>query len=166
MGNGIKIALFISLAFNVFAVGLFAGKKIYGPDKRPGIEARGPSADPMRMMRHTRALPPESRKAFREILRPGLAELREKRGAVRERQRAYFEALHASEWDREAVEAAQQELEIARSEFSAYANELFLNAVEQLSAEDRALMRAEAERRMERRRDRRERWRERRGDEK
>ncbi|MBT8473041.1 MAG: periplasmic heavy metal sensor, partial [Marinicaulis sp.] len=135
MGNGIKIALFISLALNVFAVGLISGKKIYGADTQPNIEARGPSTDPMRMMRHTRALPPESREAFREILRPNLAELRERRGVVRERQRAYFEALHAAEWDRDQVEVAQRELELARAEFSAFANEVFLDAMEQLGPE-------------------------------
>ena len=115
-------------------------------------------------MQHARALPPESRKAFRDVLRPNIPEMRAKRRTLREKQRAYAGALRAPEWDRARIENAQREMELARSEFSAFANQVFIDAVDQLSPEDRELLRDEARRAAERRREqRRERRRQQRG---
>ena len=153
MARGMKIALMLSLIFNVFAIGVFAGQ-YFADGQRESAAVPRSIGNPMRMMRYARELPPESKEKFREVLRADIPELREKRDELRALQRVYDNALQAKTWNRAAVETALHDVQTARAEIRTLIDKTFIDAVETLSHEDRALLR-ETERKRRGNRERR-----------
>jgi len=157
MGRGITIALLLSLALNVFAVGFLSGRVITSGPRAPEPAPIHHGADhPMGIMRHAKDLPPESRETFRKAIRADIPKLRAHQREMRKLQRAYYATLRAEEWDRAAVETAQNNLQEARDQGRALIDNAFLDALESLEPEKRILLleRAAADRgqRVERRR--------------
>ncbi|MEM9496269.1 MAG: periplasmic heavy metal sensor [Pseudomonadota bacterium] len=140
MGRGVIIALVVSLALNVFAVGFLSGRIVTKPADAPGASRMaGQSREhPGRFMRYARDLSPEARETFRAALRENLPDMRARHGEVRRLKRAFFETMRADPWDRAAIEAARKELEEAMAVNRALANEAFIESVEVLSPEERA----------------------------
>lgn len=150
MDRGVKIALLLSLIFNIFAVGVFTGR-VLKPNEppRPQLSHRGD--DPMRFMRYAHELSPESKEVFRSAMRENIPAIREKRKELRQLTNAYNEALQAEPWDRTAVDAALLEVQMAQADIRKMIGKSFVNAVEKLEPEDRALLRDSDRRRMHRR---------------
>ena len=145
MDRRIKLALMASLLVNVFVIGIFAGQFIKS-DEQPRPEIRRGGGEAMSLMRYARALPPESKEVFRSALRADIPQLREKRRELRKLTRVYDQALQAEIWDRKAVEAALNDVQMAQIEIRTLIDQSFLNAVESLAPEDRALLRKSARR--------------------
>lgn len=146
MDRGVKLALLLSLIFNIFAVGVFAGRFLK-PDhpQRPQISQRGD--DPMRFMRYAHELSPESKELFRSTLRESIPAIREKRKELRKLTRVYNDALQADTWDRAAIDAALLNVQKTRTDIREMIGSSFVDAVEALAPEDRALLRDTARRR-------------------
>ncbi len=141
MGRGITIALLLSLALNVFAIGFVSGRFLTSdhPSPEPApIHHR--TDNPMSIMRHAKDLPPESREAFRNTIRAEIPKLRAQQRRIRGLQRAYYKTLLAEEWDREAVETALHNLQEARDQGRAQIDNAFLDALESLEPEERILL--------------------------
>ncbi len=153
MARKLNIALLASLVFNVFAVGVFAGQLMTGGEHPSAVAPRGGDS-PMRMMRYAKELPAESRVRFREVLRADIPNLREKKEELRALKRIYDEAVQADRWDRGAVDAALHDVQTARAEIRGLIDVAFLDAVESLSPEDRALLRETSRKHRHRRNDR------------
>ena len=166
MSRTLIIALVGSLALNVFAGGFILGRVLAPPPAAPsfaevetgtGFGRRGPPRggleDPFRMMRFADVLPPESRTAFREAFRERLPDLRRGHGETR-RLRAEFGLLvQAEEWDADAVAAKLDELDAAQKRQRDAFKAAYLEALGELSAQERQLlMEAASKRRLERRR--------------
>lgn len=139
MGRGLIIALILSLAVNVFAVGFIAGRLISEEKPAPQAQAnnKGGLESPLRMMRYAETLPPEIRDDFREKIREQLPTLRRQQREVRRIRGEIVDLLAADEWDRDAVmlKAAEMAQAQERQRQALYA--AFINAFEMLPAEDR-----------------------------
>ncbi len=163
MGRGVIIGLTLSIALNVFAVGFISGR-IISDDKTPPPISMGRGDSPFGLMRHASVLPPESREAFRDIVRAELPSMRDRRRQTHVMRRELAELIAAPEFDREAVKAKMTELDALQSGQRSAFNDAFVNALATLSAEDRRLLVEQAGKHRnrhghERRKQRREHWR-------
>ncbi len=148
MNKGLLAALALSVIVNVFAIGFISGRLLtHGGPPAPGLERIGGGAGGgMRMLRHTDVLPEERREAFREALRAGMPAMREQRREIRRLRRAYNEALVADPWDRATVEKARSDLQAEQTRQHKMIGDAMINAFEQLTPEERALLMEEAQR--------------------
>ena len=165
MGRGLTVALAISIAANIFLVGLFAGKAAFGPSPQaqqygeagppdgfrrggPG-EMRGPGFGMLS------ASSPEVRAAFREALFDRRDVFRGRREEAKAAREALVAAFASDPFDEAAVRAAFAEvhrLEDVRRELSI---EIMVEVLKDIPAEERARMIAEGRERFEERRGRR-----------
>jgi uncharacterized membrane protein len=134
VGRGIAIALALSLAANVFLGGVVVGRLAAPKPPAAGVaqplEAAGAlSADARaRMEKAYRARRPDAR-AGAFALRAAFTDLRD--------------ALEAEEFDAEAASAAFARLRAARQQTQALQEEIFIEGVKDLSAEDRRALAAD-----------------------
>ena len=140
MGRGLIILLLASLAANVFLGGFVAGRYLGKPPHH--------GSPPLERME---SLSPEARAAVRDVFQSRRDSFREHRLERRELQRALYDAMIAEPFDREKVEAAMAALRQARDNQHQSQNKVLLDALENLSAEDRkALADMQNERRQRR----------------
>ncbi|MEM8772615.1 MAG: periplasmic heavy metal sensor [Pseudomonadota bacterium] len=163
MGRGLMIALFASLGLNVFAIGVLSGKMFSGPSaSAPPVGVTEGLPPPNRILRHAAALPPESRKLFRDAFRDELPALR---GNYREMRqlRAEMRALAAADdWDSAAIAKKMAEIREVQTRQQQAFDAALLAGLEVLPTEDRQMLARLADQDRGRRgRDRRERRRER-----
>ena len=137
MGRGLIALLVLSLAANVFLGGFVAGRFLGKPPHETAapIGEHGPRGGG-RGERFAH-LSPEAREAMREIFQARRDLFREHRMERRELQRALHEAMIAEPWNREAVELAMAALREKGSEHHEAQNKVLLDALENLSLEDR-----------------------------
>lgn len=111
----LMIALFVSLAANLFSVGLLVGGYLAGPRGTPPHAARvlglGPGPGPGAMLSAAAALSPEQRDAFRESWR---AQAREARPRLREARQVRREAYQRFVREPFDASAALTDLDRAR----------------------------------------------------
>jgi len=139
MGRGLIVALIVSVAINVFAIGFLSGKQIGGGAKpaevaRPdmhGVEI------PFGFMRDVQSLPPQVRRKFRGKIREHIPAMRAHAVELRQSRRVLNDALTAKDWDRAAVEKALERMHAAQSRQRAVISAAFINAFETLSREER-----------------------------
>ena len=143
MNRGLMIAFVASLVLNVFAVGFVSGRLIADdePQEIQPIEVRG-FDNPFRLMRYAETLPPESRQAFRDAFSEALPELRAQNRETRVLRREMMALMEAEDWDRDAAAAKMGEIEAAHLRQRAVFMEVFLDAFEALSPEDRRALAA------------------------
>lgn len=164
MKSGLAVALFVSLAVNIFLGGFVAGRMLAGPhgfmdgpgkfaafsdhkkDGRKG-PGRGAFFDGALMFPAIEALPPEKRELFKENFEASRDVLRANRTALIEKREAFTEALTAEPWDRAKAEAALVDLRTAADAQEATLSKLLIDVFEKLSPEERkALVTATTER--------------------
>ena len=164
MKSGLAVALFVSLAANIFLGGFVAGRMLAGPrgfmdgpgkfvafadhkkDDRKG-PGRGAFFDGALMFPAIDALPPEKRELFKENFEASRDVLRANRTALVEKREAFTEALTAEPWDRAKAEAALVDLRTAADAQEATLSKLLIDVFEKLSPEERkALVTATTER--------------------
>lgn len=170
MGRGVIIALAISVALNVFAVGHLTGRMLshggvfkhpHGPQLPPPELNMRTADNPFQLMHYIADLPSERRELFREKIREQLPEMRRLHRDNRAVREEIIAMMGAGEWDRAAIEAKLLEIEGAQSLQRAAFTKSFLDALETLTPEERKQLAAEAEmRRAERKGMRGKRWRE------
>lgn len=135
MNKGLAIALFLSLAANIFlggfAVGRFAGAPRHPHHDHPSMHA-GPMMAP-----NVEALSPEGRAAFHAVFEAERDALQQRHGALKVRRAAFAAALIAEPFDRAAAEAALEELHAVTAEQQGAFAALMIDAVEKLSGDDR-----------------------------
>lgn len=138
MSRGLLIAFVLSLVLNVFAVGFISGRMIAEdePNDIQPIEVRG-FDNPFRLIRYAEALPPESRKAFRDGFREALPELRTHNDEIRVLRDEFMALMEAEDWDRDAAAAKMTEIEASHMRQRAVFMAAFLDAFEVLPPEDR-----------------------------
>ena len=153
MGRGVIFLLLASLAANVFLGGFVMGRFVGKPPA--SIEAKSDrklyGRGSGRFLRHAGSLSPEGRDVFRQAFDAQRSELRELRRSSFQVRRSISEQLGAEEWDRQAVEAAFQSLRDSEAARSGLQHKLLIDAIEQLSPEDRALLIEESNKRRDRR---------------
>lgn len=117
-GPGLLVGLIVSIALNLFLIGLGVGAWALGPRlmQPPPAVAQGPGRRPLPVWALGRSLSPEHRPAFNAVLRKALqataADIREARAI----KRRVFDEMSDGEYDAAAVSA---ELDRARAlEFS------------------------------------------------
>lgn len=99
-GRGLRIALAISVAFNLAVVGLVAGAMLRdGPGMRP------PMVRELGFGPYTEALAPADRKALRQALLERAPEIRQARLVMRDDTEALLALLRADPFDTAAFEA-------------------------------------------------------------
>ena len=115
-GRWLLTGLVVSLALNLFLVGLGVGARVFGAGKRgPQAEAAGPRRAPLWMA--GRGLSEAYRPAYRQVLMGATRETRADLVESRRLKRKAFDAMAATPYDAQAVAA---DLERARAlEFKA-----------------------------------------------
>lgn len=149
MGRGLMIALAASLACNVFLGGFVAGRLLgkppHGPPPERGmIEMRG-------MMGAPGILSEEGREVFAAVFAERRDALRQSRRAAREARRAMAESLNKQPWDQAAVDQAIAAFHQAQDDHRTMQTDLFVEAYQKLSAEDRKALTEHQSRRRGRR---------------
>lgn len=144
-GTWLAIGLFISLAGNVFAGGLLAGR-YFGPHARefsrpgehgaPPAPAAGALAAPI-IQRMIASLPPENRLAFETALAERRQAAIEAGNAAREARRKLRDVLNAEKYDRAAADAAFAEMRAKSMETQRIMHETIAAAAERLPLEAR-----------------------------
>lgn len=152
MGRGIVIALAISVMLNVFAIGFLSGRVISGGDRSPPPVANELGAGhPMAAFRMASRLPDEARRSFRRELRENLPTVRQAHRKLRDKRRAYADALASDPWDPDSIRQAQADMRAAQDERQQILDAALLKAFGVLEEDDRAIllsaMRENAERR-------------------
>lgn len=135
MNKGLALALFLSLAVNIFLGGFAVGRFASGP-RHPHGDHPSMHAGPM-MAPNVEALSPEGRAAFHSVFEAERDALHRRHSALRERRAAFAAALLAEPFDRVAAEAALQDLHAVTAEQQGAFAALMIDAVEKLSSEDR-----------------------------
>lgn len=135
MNKGLAIALFASLAVNIFLGGFLAGRLIGAPE-RPVFD-RSPHGAGVMMFHDLEALSPQGREAFRAVFAARRGALRERHREVVARRADFFAALAAEPWDRERTEKALARLKAATDQQETAFTDLLIDAFENLSAADR-----------------------------
>lgn len=145
MGRQLTILLIISLAINVFGLGFFAARVIDSPEP-PHHEQmpppRGLSLDfnPLRLMREADNLSPEGRAQIRAAMRAELPNMRAENRKIKMQQRELARILREQGWDRELIETRLAVIKDGRGRQFESISTAFLDAVEQLSEEDRTVL--------------------------
>jgi uncharacterized membrane protein len=138
MNKGLAIALFASLAANIFLGGFVVGRLAGGPG-HPRFDHPRHHAGPM-MEPNLDALSSPGREAFHNVFEAERETLRERHRTLRERRTAFAAALTAEPFDRARAEAALNDLHAVTAEQQAAFAALMIDAVEELSDEDRKLL--------------------------
>ncbi|MFQ5562978.1 MAG: periplasmic heavy metal sensor [Parvularculaceae bacterium] len=146
MGRGVTIALLVSLALNIFAVGFIGGRFVGDRTAPPPPHERMRSAGPAAFWSGGEGLPPEDRDAFIAVFREHHEELRTLNEDIHRARLAFSAALGAPQWDRAAVERAHSELKAAEARRDSLMSVLFLDAMETLPAEQRRILAERSER--------------------
>lgn len=136
MNRGLAIALFASLAVNIFLGGFVAGR-LAGGHPHAGFGHRPPHEAGLMMFPDLDVLSPAGRESFREIFAARHQTLRERHRDLSRRRAAFTAALAADPWDRAKAEAALAELKAATDEQETAFASLIIDAFEGLSTEDR-----------------------------
>lgn len=116
-GRGLKIALAASLAGNLFLIGLIAGARVLGEDRK----ATAPPPRPERVAAVAERLDPADAEALKELMRREGEEARPRVVALRAARREIELALGRPNYDPQAVRSA---LARAREEEAALRSEL------------------------------------------
>ena len=138
------VALAISLAVNVFAIGFFSGRLIVdrhdGPPPGPPIEAGAGIEQlnrPLGVMRNVQALSPRYRAQFRSAISQSLPEVRERRIESMRLRDELAILVHADDWDQDAVREKLATLNAVEAEQRAILHDAFVTAVAALPPEER-----------------------------
>ena len=144
-GRGIKIALAVSLAFNLLVVGVVGGAVLSRPDpgEAPAIRALG--LGPFAL-----SLPREARNDVRGRIEANLDEMRRNRGEIGRSLLAVRRALLADPFDREAAERALGRSRQAAIALQAQGHGALLDTLEEMSAAERAVVAERLERTLRR----------------
>ncbi|MHA7873572.1 MAG: periplasmic heavy metal sensor, partial [Hyphococcus sp.] len=137
-----------SLGLNIFAVGFLSGRVLGEkppPLPPPAIADAGAREPSMRLLHYADALPPERRAVFREAFRERLPEMRGDFRDMRRLRRQMAAQLGAESFDRAALETTMDEIHALRSRQQHAFSEAFLDAFEELTPEERAMLREAAE---------------------
>jgi uncharacterized membrane protein len=136
-GRGIKIALALSLAFNLLIVGLVAGAML-GGDRAPGGSAGAPGLRTLGLGPFALALSRDDRAVMRE--RFGDLDFRGDRRAIGGALRDIQAALRADPFDRTGAEAAFARSRRAAEGLQAQGHGALLDHLETMSAPDRVAL--------------------------
>lgn len=131
-----RTALFASLALNLVVVSAGIGAFASGARlERPADQAIGSrQLAPRAFMQ---ALPPETRQALRRELAGRVLRMREERAAVRAARRELYAATRAEQYDAERVRAAFAASRAADAVFAEAIHDATVDALSQLSADER-----------------------------
>jgi len=134
-----KIALVISLAFNLLVVGLVLGAAL-GRERHMDRHDRDRSEVPREFMRSPflGALDPEDRRAVGRELRRDEGSLRENRAELRARFERLLAAIRTEPFDRAAIEAILDEQRAAGARRLEIAEQAVLDRLSAMSPEARA----------------------------
>lgn len=135
MNKGLAIALFLSLAVNIFLGGFAVGRFAGGP-RPPHGDHPSMHAGPM-MAPNVEALSPEGRAAFHSVFEAERDALHQRHSALKARRAAFAAALLAEPFDRAAAVAALKDLHTVTAEQQGAFAALMIDAVEKLSSDDR-----------------------------
>lgn len=135
MNRGLAIALFASLAVNIFLGGFVVGRLAGGPPHSGFGHPRHEAG--LMMFPDLDALSPAGREMFREVFAARHQTLREHHRDLSRRRTAFTAALSADPFDRAKAKAALAELKAATDEQETAFAALIIDAFERLSAEDR-----------------------------
>jgi len=156
-GNGTRLlwgALVVSLIFNFFIVGVVIGNRVAerrADDRVAERHARPPAlstSDPRGLIR---MLPPQSRRQIGRAIRGDVADVRPLLRQSHRKRKAAIEALAAEPYDEEALAAAFAASREADQALSVAIHEMMLKIADNLSAEDREIIRDALKQRQERR---------------
>ncbi|MEM8936863.1 MAG: periplasmic heavy metal sensor [Pseudomonadota bacterium] len=148
MSRTLTIIFALSILLNVFAVGLFSGRFLGGTvfsdhSKREVAASErhfGGPDNPFQLIRLASALPEDTRRAFRGELKAHLKDMRKGQKDLWRIRNAVAEQLTTEEWDRAALEALLDELDAAEQSQRAVFHDVFLNALETLTPDQRMLL--------------------------
>jgi Spy/CpxP family protein refolding chaperone len=135
MNRGLAIALFASLAINIFLGGFVVGRLAGGPPHSGFGHPRHEAG--LMMFPDLDVLSPAGRETFREVFAARHEALRERHRELSRRRAAFTAALAADPWNRAKAEAALAELKAATDEQETAFAALIIDAFERLSTEDR-----------------------------
>lgn len=142
MQKSLIIALGLSIAVNIFAVGHLSGRAIStGRDHpRPIDRGMGGVPSPFALMREAESLPPDVRDAFRARIRETLPNMRDQARALYREREAMGAVLAAPEFDRAKAEQSLARMQEIRARQNEAIGKTLLDALESLSADDRKLL--------------------------
>ena len=156
MGRGLIILLFVSLAINVLIGGFMGGVFVERAVRGAPEEFAPPPDAPMPprgggFERSLEVLTPESRRLVRRAFLENRTVIRERRRAVQEAREDMVFAFAEEEWDRERLEQAMSAVAAAEAAMKQAQFDIMLTALEALPpAERRAVIEAQAQRRLQR----------------
>ncbi len=136
-GRWLRIALILSLAFNLLFVGFAASRFMHhGPRHHLGGPRLGFIAAEGRHF--IRELPRERRRELREIMRSHREEFRSERMAMEDEMRKFAQALRSEPYDRAAVEQALGSLRQNAGGLLSRGEQVTLEVVSALTRDERA----------------------------
>ncbi|MBI1261440.1 MAG: periplasmic heavy metal sensor [Rhizobiales bacterium] len=151
--NWMRPALFASLAFNLFVVGLLAAPLLLMPFRdqmmpwHDGDDGHGPERigdmpqGPERMMRRgLAALDPADRKKMRAIVMESLPLIKERMQDMQQAKLELTQAMSADPYDKEKLEAAFDKMDQAMLNMGRAARESMMKALADMPAEQRKRM--------------------------
>jgi Spy/CpxP family protein refolding chaperone len=139
MNRGLIIALLLSLAANVFFGGFVVGRFVAGPPPPEAVRQGGQAIGFMNR-RSLEMLSAEDQETVRAVFRSQRRVVRAKNRILQERRGDLANAIAADPWDRARVEAAAAALQEAQRDREALFAALLIEALEELSPEDRAAL--------------------------
>jgi uncharacterized membrane protein len=144
-GRGLKIALAVSLAFNLLVVGVVAGAVLgrSGPDEAPTIRVLG--LGPFAWV-----LPRDARDDVRRRIEADIQGLRRNRAEIGRSLLTVRRALLSEPFDRQAASRALSTSRSAATALQAQGHTALLDTLEQMSAEDRTVVADRLERTLRR----------------
>jgi uncharacterized membrane protein len=134
-GRGIRIALAISLAFNLLVVGLVAGAVLSRPDPGEAPAIRTLGLGPFAL-----ALPRAARDDIRLRIEEDMGDLRRNRAEVGRSLLAVRQALLAEPFDGEAAARALGRSRVAAMALQAQGHGALIETLEGMSAAERAVV--------------------------
>ena len=129
-----KIALFVSLAFNLAVIGLVAGAMWGGPRDRD----RNPVLRDLGFGPFVQALPRADQRALAAALRAEAGSFRDNRAALRAQFEAILDALRADPFDADGFRALVADQRSQIGERQRIGQDLLLARIAQMSVADRA----------------------------
>jgi uncharacterized membrane protein len=134
-GRGVKIALAVSLAFNLLILGLVGGAVLGRPDPGGAPAIRTLGLGPFAL-----ALPGEARDDIRGRIEANMPELRRNRAEIGRSLMAVRRALLADPFDRAAAARALGRSREAAMALQAQGHGALLDTLDQMSAAERAIV--------------------------
>ena len=136
-GRAIAIALFASLALNLFLGGVMVGRWLAPQPPTAAFEAGGFGGLIANMRAAAATLPAEQQAALREAMGHHRSEIREELIALRDARQAALATLVAEPFDRVSTEAAFAELQQQSQAVQTAIHEAMLDAAERLPGDAR-----------------------------